>query len=64
VAKAVLKLNYSSAVATAGAMGLFTEVFVWPMDLTGHAAIGVTLCGDGSNATLVVRLADSEGEFR
>lgn len=64
VVKAMLKLNYSSAVGTADAMALFTEVFVWPIDLTGHTAIQVALCGDGSNATLVVRLTDSEGEYR
>lgn len=61
----VLELNYNSAVGTAEAMGLFTEVFVSALDLSGHTAIGLALRGDSSsNATVVVRLEDSEGECR
>jgi hypothetical protein len=51
-----LELNYSAAVATVEAMALFTEVFVQPMNLEGHTAIGLTIRGDGSNAILVIRL--------
>jgi hypothetical protein len=34
------------------------------MNLEGHTAIGLTIRGDGSNAILVIRLEDSEGECR
>jgi hypothetical protein len=60
----LLAFNYSSPVATAEAMGLFTQVFKSPLDLSGHTAIGLTIRGDGSNAIVVVRLEDSEGECR
>ena len=62
--KCVLKLKYSSVVASSEAMSSYTQLFASPLDLSGHTAIALTLLGDGSKATMVVRLEDSEGEFR
>ena len=63
-ARCVLRLNYSSAVADSSAMSSYTQLFESPLDLSGHTAMALTLRGDGSGATLVLRLEDSEGEFR
>ena len=57
----MLTLKYAAFQPSADSMGVWTNHYPVPVDLDGHRALRLSLCGDGSGAVLVAQLLDSEG---